>query len=139
MKPMILLLCFMMCLPSLAQVKDRDWKPATVADIAYSDDEIVKPHSHMVKRPGCQGGLGCYDRVQDEPIHIPTTVILYRLETADMIYSVRQIIHKNGKPLNITLHGQTKIAVEEMNAYILDDDGKDVKLPIVQKAAKLPA
>jgi len=90
----------------------------------------------MVKRTGCQGGIGCYDRVADEPLHIPLTVILYRFETADMAYKVRQVIRKNGTPPSVTLHGTTKIALEGMKIHVLDDEGKDVKLTVVEKIAK---
>jgi hypothetical protein len=38
--------------------------------------------------------------------------------------------------LNVTLHGQTKIAVDGMDIHVLDDGGKDVKLTIVEKIAK---
>jgi len=114
----------------------RDWKPATVAEITYSDDEKIVPRSHMVKRPGCQGGIGCYDRVADEPLHIPLTVILYRFETAEMTYTVRQVIKKNGTPLSVTLHGTNKISLDGMKIHVLDDEGRDVKLAVVEKIAK---
>jgi hypothetical protein len=129
-----------------AQAKARDWKPATVADATYTDDERIIPRSHMVKRQGCQGGIGCYDKVVDEPLHIPLTVALYTFETEDIAYKVRKIYRKNcavacgaERPLDVTLHGQTKIAVEGMKIYILEDDGKEAKLDIVEKVAKSPA
>ncbi len=131
---------------AFAQIKVRDWKPATVAEIAYSDDEKVIPRSHMVKRPGCQGGIGCYDKVVDEPTRIPLTVALYTFETEDITYKVRKVYRKNcavacgsERPLDVTLHGQTKIAIEGIKIHILEDDGKDVKLDIVEKIAKTPS
>jgi hypothetical protein len=129
-----------------AQANARDWKPATITEIAYSDDEKVIPRSHMVKRQGCQGGIGCYDKVVDEPTHIPLTVALYTFETKDIAYKVRKVYKKNcavacgsEMPLDVTLRGQTKIAVEGMKIYILDDEGKEVKLDIVEKIAKTPS
>jgi hypothetical protein len=100
---------------SFSQDKARNWKPATVAEIAYSDDEKVIPRSHMVKRSGCQGGIGCYDKVQDEPTHVPLKIATYHFETADMTYLARMVVkYGNGreKPLNVTLHGKTQIDVE---------------------------
>jgi hypothetical protein len=94
----------------------RDWKPATVAEITSTDDQIVKPNGFT----------------------IPTTRIIYRFETADVSYLVREVIRKNGTPLNVTLHGQTKVAIEGMHIHILDDAGKDVRLPIVQKVDVSP-
>jgi hypothetical protein len=127
----------------LGQNKARDWKPATVADVTYTDDEKVIPRSHMVKRQGCQGGIGCYDKVEDEPTHIPLTVAVYHFETEDTIYTVRKVFKKNcaiscggERPLNVTIHGKTQIAVEGMKIHILDDDGKDAKLDIIEKSAK---
>jgi len=125
----------------------RDWKPATVAEVTYSDDEKVIPRSHMVKRQGCQGGIGCYDKVEDEPTRIPLTVALYRFETEDVIYTVRKVYKRNcaiscggERPLDVTIHGKTQIAVEGMKIHVLEDDGKkDVKLDIVEKTAKTPS
>ena len=127
---------------SFAQGKPRDWKPATVAEVTYSDDEKVVPRSHMVKREGCQGGVGCYDKVEDEPTHVPLKIATYRFETTDTSYLVRMVIkYGNGheKPLNVTIHANAKIAIEGMKIHVLDDDGKDVKLDIVEKTAKAPS
>jgi hypothetical protein len=37
---------------------------------------------------------------------------------------------------NVALNGRTKIAIDGTNAHILDDDGKDRKLPVIQKIEK---
>jgi hypothetical protein len=111
----LLLLC-----SSVALANTREWKPATVAEMNSEDTEIDKP-------PNPKTG---------QSFVILTTTILIRLETPDITYIVRQIIRRNGHPLNVTLLGQTKICVDGNNLHILDDAGKDVKLPIVQKIAK---
>ena len=141
----IFLVLLLFALPALTQNKSRDWKQATVADVTYADDEKVIPRSHMVKRQGCQGGIGCYDKVQDEPTHIPLTVVTYHFETEDMTYTVRKVFKKNcsiscggERPLNVTIHGKTQIDVEGMKIYIREDDGKEVKLDLVEKIAKTP-
>jgi hypothetical protein len=41
-----------------------------------------------------------------------------------------------GRPLNVTLNGKTKIAVDGANLHGLDDAGKDVKVPIALKIAR---
>jgi hypothetical protein len=120
--------------------KPRDWQPATVTEVTYSADEKLEPHSHRIKREGCQGGIGCYDTVQDEPTRIPLKVATYHFETDDKIYLARIIIkYGNGreKPLNVTIHGKTKVDIEGMKIHILDDDGKEVALDIVEKSAKV--
>jgi hypothetical protein len=121
---------------SVVNAGPRDWKPATVVSMDASDDEIVKPRSHMVKDPNCQGGAGCYHSEPLDPVHIETTILLYQFETADTIYKARHVIRKNGKGLDVTLHGQTKVATDGMTLHVLDDDGKDQKLTIVEKIAK---
>lgn len=148
MKPPKALLTFLLFASTvLPQNKPtRDWKPATVADVTYTDDEKIIPRSHMVKRQGCQGGIGCYDRVQDEPTHIPLVVAVYHFETEDVIYTVRKVYKKNCSiscgsegPLDVTIHGKTQVSVEGMKIHILEDDGKEVKLDIVEKSAKTPS
>jgi hypothetical protein len=36
----------------------------------------------------------------------------------------------------VTLYGKTKIAIDGKNAHILDDEGKDEKVPIAEKIAR---
>jgi hypothetical protein len=143
MKAMTFLASLFFATTVFAQRKPpRDWKTATVAEVTYSEEEKLVPRSHMVKRQGCQGGIGCYDRVEDEPSHVPLKVGTYHFETPDTIYLVRMVVkYGNGheKPLNVTIHGKTQIAVEGMKIYVLDDDGKDVKLDIVERIAKTPS
>lgn len=119
MRP-LLSLFLILAFSSVATAKEREWRPATVSEMTSEDSEIDKP-------PNPKTG---------QSLVFLTTTILIRLETPDITYVVRQIIHRNGHPLNVTLHGETKICVEGNNMHILDDAGKDVKLPIVQKIAK---
>jgi hypothetical protein len=88
------------------------------------------------------GGIGCYDKVVDEPLRVPLKVANYRFETPDISYVVRMIVkygNGNEKPLNVTIHGKTQIVIEGMKMHVLDDEGKDVKLDIVEKTAKTPS
>jgi hypothetical protein len=65
-----------------------------------------------------------------------------RVKGAPPASVVRIIVkYENGheKPLNVTIHGKTQMAVEGMRIHVMDDDGKDVKLDIVEKTAKPPA
>jgi hypothetical protein len=84
-------------------------------------------------------------RVVDEPTHIPVTVAVYTFETEEITYKARRVYRKNcvscgtEGPLDVTLHGTTKVAVEGMKMRVLDDDGKEVKLGIIENAAKSPA
>jgi hypothetical protein len=56
------------------------------------------------------------------------------IETDDTVYVLGPTITKEW--LNVTLHGTTKIAIEGRNAHILDDAGKDKKMPIAEKVAR---
>jgi hypothetical protein len=105
---------------SSATAKPREWKIATVASI----------NSNTADRGTAAVPLnGAVYRV---PILITTT--WYRIETSDTVYVL--VWHNKKHPLNLTLHGQTKIALDGQNAHILDDAGKDVKVPIQEKIAK---
>ena len=63
------------------------------------------------------------------------TFTYYRIETPSMTY----VLAWGGQhALNLTLHGNVKISIDSngKNAHILDDGGKDVKVPLIQKVAK---
>jgi hypothetical protein len=64
------------------------------------------------------------------------TTTWYQVDTDDMTYTLAWANKKY--PLNVTLHGKVKIAMDSNghDAHILDDSGKDIKLPIGSKVAK---
>ena len=96
------------------------FKAATVASITSSTDDrgvAVVPIGG-----GLYGG------------HVYVTTVWYRIETEDTTYVLAWSRKKH--PLNLTLRGQTKIAIDGQNAHILDDSGKDVKVPIAEKIAR---
>jgi hypothetical protein len=119
-----------LCAP-VAQAKDRQWREAKVAKITSS----VENNGAVVGTVGTTviGG------------QIQTTATYYWLDTGDITYVVavtytpmrsRLAQPNGGHPLNITLNGKTKLAIDGTNAHILDDAGKDVKVPIVLKVAR---
>jgi len=69
---------------------------------------------------------------------VPITKTYYWIETEDTTYILGPAITKR-QMLNVTLYGKTKISIEGHNAHILDDDGKDKKMPIAQKIARTQA
>jgi hypothetical protein len=127
-------LVFIFLSASVASANNRDWKDAKVARIASSlNDEGV-----VVGTVGTTAVGG----------HIQSSTIYYWLETQDITYVVavtynpmraRFVQANGGHPLNVTLNGKTKIAVDGANVHILDDAGKDVKVPVVLKVARTPA
>jgi hypothetical protein len=44
--------------------------------------------------------------------------------------------HAPKAPLNVTLNGKVKIAIEGRNAYIIDNSGRKLERPIVTKIAE---
>jgi hypothetical protein len=119
---------------SVALANNRQWKEAKVARIASS----VEDNGAVV---GTVGTTAIGGRIQ-------STATYYWLETDDITYIVavtytpiraRFAQPNGGHPLNVTLNAKTKIAIDGTNAHILDDAGKDVKVPIVEKIARTPA
>lgn len=98
----------------------RVWKDAKVANI------------------GSQNGGNAVIPVNGMLLGVPITKTYYWIETDDTTYVLGPAITKR-QLLNVTLYGKTKIAVEGHNAHILDDDGKDKKMPIAQKIARTQA
>lgn len=95
--------------------KERQWQDASVVSSSSGNSgAAVVPVGGML-------------------IGVPLHRLYYRIETADIAYVV---FVPGGRPLNVTIKGHTKLAVDGRNLHILDDGGKDVKLPIVQKVAK---
>jgi hypothetical protein len=104
-----------LCSP-VAQAKDHQWKDAKVIDItSEKGGAIVIPIAAFV------GG--------------PITRTFYWIQTADTIYVLGPVLTKS-QLLNVTLHGPAKLAIDGNNAHVLDDYGKDKKMPIVEKVAR---
>ncbi len=105
---------------TLALANNRQWKDAKVVNIASDRaGAIAIPIGPAV-------------------VAAPITRIYYWIQTDDTTYVLGPAISKR-QTLNVTLYGKTKIAVDGRNAHILDDDGKDRKLPIAEKIARTPA
>jgi len=101
--------------------KAREWKAATVKDVSES-----------VVSAAAWGD---------------TNIMQYTIETDDMIYVLEYAYnpavkmpwhgqHSRKRAPDVTVNAKTKIAIEGKDAYILDDMGKEVKLPILKKTKK---
>lgn len=129
----IALILVVLC-ATVALATDRQWTEAKVTRIASSlNDEGV-----VVGTVGTTTIGG----------HIQSSSIYYWLETSEITYVVavtynpmraRFVQANGGHPLNITLNGKTKISIDGTNVHILDDAGKDVKVPVVLKVARTAA
>jgi hypothetical protein len=112
---------------AVALAAPRQWKDAKVTRISSTihDNGVVV---------GTVGTTVVGGRVQSEST-------FYWIETEDITYILSQSFNpmrnwRRPKPLNVTLNGNTKIAIDGTDAHILDDAGKDVKLPIAEKIAR---
>ncbi len=104
----------MALLAMTGEAKSRDWKTARVIN---SSESAV---SWVVSG-------------QKNTMH-------YTIETDDMVYfvdySYKPGEKKNGKAPDIGMNIVTKIAVEGKQAYVMDANGKEVKLRVVKKNEK---
>jgi hypothetical protein len=95
-----------------AWAKDHPWKNAKVIDITTEKNgPAVVPVAALVGAPA--------------------TRTYYWIQTDTMIYVLGRALSAH-QLLNVTLHGPTQIAIDGNTAHILDDDGKDRKMPIVE-------
>ncbi len=113
-KILLILLALTILLPSPSLAKDRDWKPARVVNMTET--------SVSWELTG-----------QKNTMH-------YTIETENMVYfgdyTFRPSQHSNGHAPEIGGDISTKIAIEGHSAYVLDANGKEVKLHIVKKTKK---
>jgi PEGA domain-containing protein len=102
---------------SASLANNRDWRDAKVVNITSENGgAAVAPIGTMI-------------------VGVPITKVFYWIQTEDTTYVLGPAITKR-QSLNVTLYGKTKIALDGRNAHILDDSGKDVKLPISEKIAR---
>lgn len=115
-----LALTFALLWASAVLAAPRVWKDAKVANITSE-----------------RGGAAVVP-IGGALVGVPITRTFYWIETEDTTYVLGPVITKR-QSLNVTLYGKTKIALDGHNAHILDDDGKDKKIPIAQKIARTQA
>jgi len=108
------LLMAAMVVATVSLANTRDWKLARVVDASETD---------------VSGEL----RGKRNTMH-------YTIETEDMVYfadyTYKPDQHSHNRPPDIAANVLTKIAVEGRHAYVLDVNGKEVKLHIVKKATQ---
>jgi hypothetical protein len=128
-----LALTLLLLVPPAIMAKPREWKNATVAAIAVGTAD-----NGAAVMPVGTIWLG---------VRITANCIGYRIETEDMIYILEYCYnpivqhpwpgqHSRKRAPDMTVNGKTKIAIDGHDAHILDDSGKDVSVPIVEKIAR---
>ena len=129
MRNLALALIFVTLCVQGALANKREWKDATVVNIvdgAQNSGVVVAPIGTMLAG-----------------IPVTTNTTLYQIETDDMVYilsyTFNPLANWRNRPPNLTVHGKTRIAIDGRNAHVIDDGGKDIKVPIARKIARTPA
>ena len=111
----ILVLAVVILCASVVLAKDRQWKSAKVTNITYNVG-VLPPTGAIL-------------------FGVRIVGTFYWIQTDDATYVIGPALGK-GQSLHVTLYGKTKIAMDGRDAHIMDDRGKDRKLPIAQKVAE---
>jgi len=110
----------LLSLTVLVSAKEREWKDATVIGF----------------RSGAAGSATV--PVGTSSVTVPINQTAYWIKTGNMTYVIScypRAVSNGWRCPNLTVNGHTKIAIDGRNAHILDDDGKDRKVPIIAKIA----
>ena len=106
---------------STCMAKPKEWQDATVTDVSINTVSLAAWGD--------------------------TNITHYQVETLDTVYVLEYAFnplvklpfpgqHSRGRAPDLTVNKNTKIRIDGKNAHILDDSGRDVKMPIVKKIAK---
>jgi hypothetical protein len=113
---LLLLFCAVLLSASATYANKHEWQDGTLVDITSDAPGVTAP--------GLETAYG---------YHI--TRAYYWIKVGDITYVLVNswsVGFRSPKPpLNVTLNGKVKIAIEGKNAIILDDAGKEVKRPLV--------
>jgi hypothetical protein len=112
------IVCSVLLLSVLSFAKSRDWQPGSVYKVAS----------------GNQGAAAM--PVGNIMLAVPLNRLYYYIETDTLKI---ETFHPGGKPLNVTINKKTQVAIDGDKLFIVDDSGKEQKLKIVLKAAKVEA
>lgn len=111
-------LALALCFSATAFAKDRNWQEAKVlSPTASTGAAVVAPVGSTL--------IGGYIQI----VH-------YSFQTADRVYVTS--CHPGGgqyKCPDVTVNAKTKVAVEGKYLHVLDDQGKDRKILIIEKIA----
>jgi hypothetical protein len=71
---------------------------------------------------------------------IGPNLVAARIYETQYVFETRTLMitasSRGRKPMNLTVNKQTQLAIEKQSAYVIDDDGKELKLNIIGKRAK---
>lgn len=113
----------LLALTVLANTKNLDWKTGTLIDVHSQSGSrttgVMTPQS---------GGVVASKNYE---------VVFYEIDAGEMTYTAKDIVYgKNPKPLNLTVNGPVKFAIQNGNIYLQDEDGHEHKLVLEKKTLK---
>lgn len=124
------LACLLSC-GLMAAPKPRDWKTGTLEETVRTSASTQGPHV-MVMGPGTQAAAAA---MASQP---RTKVVQgYRIEGNGYSFMVACDIIR-GKVPNVTVHGPIKYAITDGTFYLLDEDGREFKATVLEKALLPP-
>ena len=121
----LLTLFALVCSAAALFGKDRNWQDATVEDARTGSAGSMAVGSVTGTGSGASGWS----------VAGAIIVTYYSIRAGDMLYIVGCVPRGTVRYRcpDLTVHGKTRIAIEGRDAHILDDEGKDRKLPIIEK------
>jgi hypothetical protein len=110
------LLCVLLLWSSLSLARDRDWKDAVYLGMTTSvNGAAAIPIGNMI-------------------VAAPLGGRTYWFKCDGVTYALAT--NYTGRWPNLTVNGHAKLAVEGRNAHVLDEDNKDRKFSIIEKAVQ---
>lgn len=120
---LVLILCFSVTVFA----KDREWKEAVVlAPTSENGPAVVTSTGSVSGNTATSTAFGGFIQI----VH-------YAFQTPDMIY-VTSCVPRGTlryKCPDVTVNGKVKVSVDGKDLHVLDDAGKDRKIPIIEKIA----
>ncbi len=117
---LVVFLTFVIASPAEDQRRQRNWMEGTITNAELREIDSV---GRQTPRP-----------IYWPTIYRPRLTWVYTVEAKTLTY---ELLWTGRRPLNVTVHGKTKLALGGGGIiYLLDDEGKEQKLTLFKKIAK---
>ncbi len=104
------------------KIHDSDWRTGKLTDVRFEKDSRI---------------VGVANRTSGVITSRRNDSTYYEIDAGDIVYVVKQTLtHRRDKQLKLTVNGPVKFAIVKDDCYVLDEDGKQHKLPIEKKTLK---
>lgn len=114
--PLTMVCIFLILTPLLAKEKQRAWQ---TGKLVFAEEKEGGAVAMPINGAIVAGRIKSW---------------LYTIETETTIYELHW---KSAKPINLTVNGPVKFAIEKNNtAFLIDEDGKERKLGLLRKTAR---